>query len=117
MVPHYTSKLMNLELTQFLGRIPYERVEGNVNHRNGSYDRGFTLKGIGEVAIKVPRDRKGKFKTKVILRSKQYEDEIRQDLSFMFLTGISTRTMSMMSERLIGRRRLPFYLRKEHTNN
>jgi putative transposase len=106
-VGHYMSKLMNLELTQFLGRIPYERVASNVNHRNGSYDRGFTLKGIGEVAVKVPRDRKGEFKTKIIPRSKQYEDEIRQDLSFMFLTGISTRTLSMMSERLIGRKISP----------
>ena len=69
--------------------------------------REFTLKGVGKVDVRVPRDRKGEFKTQIIPRSKRYEDELRQDLSMMFLTGISTRTLSMMSERLIGRRVSP----------
>jgi putative transposase len=103
-VGQYLSSLMDSEMTQFLGRNRYERCEGNTNHRNGSYDRKFTLKGIGAVDIKIPRDRKGEFKTEVIPRSKQYEDSLREDLSVMFLAGISTRTLSMMSERLIGRK-------------
>jgi len=103
-VGEYLSKLMDMELTHFLGREWYEHGKGDVNHRNGSYDRNFTLKGIGEVQVEVPRDRSGDFKTQVIPRSKRYEDEIRQDLSFMFLTGISTRTLSMISTRLIGRK-------------
>ena len=106
-VGEYLSELMTTELTHFLGREAYERMEGDVNHRNGSYPREFTLKGVGKVDVKVPRDRKGDFKTQIIPRSKQYEDELRQDLSMMFLTGISTRTLSMMSERLIGRRVSP----------
>ena len=69
----------------------------------GSYPRDFTLKGIGEVGVKVPRDRNGEFSTQVIPRSIQYEDAIREDLCTMFLAGVSTRTLSMMSERLIGR--------------
>jgi len=103
-VGQYLSSLMDSEMTQFLGRNRYERCEGNTNHRNGSYERKFTLKGIGGVDIRVPRDRKGEFKTEVIPRSKQYEDSLREDLSVMFLAGISTRTLSMISERLIGRR-------------
>jgi putative transposase len=103
-VGQYLSKLMDMERTQFLGRERYEHGQGEVNHRNGSYPRNFTLKGIGEVQVEVPRDRKGEFETQVIPRSKRYEDELRQDLSLMFLTGMSTRTLSMMSERLIGRK-------------
>jgi len=103
-VGQYLSKLMEVELTRFLGRGRYERGEGEVNHRNGSYGRSFALKGIGEVQLEIPRDRNGEFKTKVIPRSKRYEDEIREDLSFMFLTGVSTRSLSMISRRLIGRR-------------
>jgi putative transposase len=102
-VGEYLSELMDVELTQFLGRGRYERVGDKTNHRNGSYPRGFTLKGIGEVAVKVPRDRDGGFKTQVIPRSKQYEDQLRQDLCAMFLGGMSTRTLSLLSERLIGR--------------
>jgi putative transposase len=106
-VGSYLSNLMNIDLTRFLGRAWYEHGQGEVNHRNGSYDRSFTLKGIGEVEVKVPRDRKGEFTTQVIPRSKRYEEEIRQDLSFMFLTGISTRSLSMISERLIGKKISP----------
>jgi len=102
-VGQYLSALMDSELTDFLGRERYERAEGKNNHRNGSYPRNFTLKGIGDVGVKVPRDRKGEFNTQVIPRSKQYEDVIRGDLCVMFLAGVSTRTLSMMSERLIGR--------------
>lgn len=103
-VGQYLSSLMDTEMTHFLGRKRYERIEESDNHRNGSYDRKYTLKGIGSVKIKVPRDRKGAFKTEVIPRSKQYEDSIREDLSVMFLSGISTRTLSLISERLIGRK-------------
>ena len=106
-VGQYLSQMMEVELTQFLGREPYERTEQPSNHRNGSYDREFTLKGIGKVDVKVPRDRQGQFQTQVIPRSKQYEDQLRQDLSLMFLTGISTRTLSIMSTRLIGRKVSP----------
>ena len=106
-VGQYLSSLMNAELTHFLGRDPYERIEGTTNHRNGSYDRKFTLKGIGEVKVDVPRDRQGDFKSQVIPASQQYEKELRQDLSMMFLTGMSTRSLSMISKKLIGRRISP----------
>ena len=100
----YLSTLMGVELSEFLGRDRYERSLEDINHRNGSYGRKFTLKGIGKVDLKVPRDRKGEFKTEVIPRSKQYEDALREDLSVMFLAGVSTRTLSLISERLIGRK-------------
>ena len=103
-VGDYMTAMMNAELTHFLGREPYARSQGDVNHRNGSYDRAFTLKNLGEVEVKVPRDRKGEFTTQVIPRSKQYEAELSRDLSLMFLAGISTRSLSMISKRLIGRK-------------
>ncbi|MGB8828769.1 MAG: transposase [Dehalococcoidales bacterium] len=56
-------------------------MEDEANHRNGSYPRNFALKGIGEVTVKVPRDRKGEYRTQVIPKSKQYEDELRQDIA------------------------------------
>jgi putative transposase len=55
------------------------------------------------VAVKVPRDRKGEYQTQVLPRGKRYESRITEDLSIMYLTGISTRTLSMLSKRLIGR--------------
>ncbi len=102
-VGKYFTSLMDAELTHHLGRKKYERVENGANHRNGSYSRTFCIKGIGEVELRIPRDRDGDFKTQVIPRSKQYEDSIAEDLSLMYLTGISTRSLSLISRRLIGR--------------
>jgi putative transposase len=110
----YLSELMETELTGFLGRDRYEHGQGEVNHRNGSYHRNFALKGIGEVDVRVPRDRQGAYKTEIIPRSKQYEDKIRQDLSMMFLTGVSTRSLSMMSKRLLGRKISPGEISKSN---
>jgi len=98
----YLSEIMRLELTKYLGRQPYERVDEQTDHRNGSYPRCFTLKGIGEVPVQVPRDRNGEYQTQVIPKSKRYEDELRQDIAMMFLSGVSTHTLSMISQRLIG---------------
>jgi hypothetical protein len=41
----YLSEVMQVELTHFLGRQPYERVEEGTNHRKSSYPRNFTLEG------------------------------------------------------------------------
>jgi putative transposase len=104
MVGKYLTEMMNAELTHFLGREPYERRGLNSNHRNGSYDRKFTIKSVGEVTTKVPRDRKGEYETAIIPRSQRYENEIGHDLCLLFLGGVSTRTLSIMSQRLIGRK-------------
>jgi putative transposase len=102
-VGNYLTNLMKAELTHVLGRELYERGKGESNHRNGSYPRDFCIKGIGEVAVTVPRDRKGEYQTQVLPRGKRYENRITEDLSMMYLAGISTRTLSMLSRRLIGR--------------
>ena len=113
-VGQYLSEMMQVELTRFLGREPYERANDESNHRNGSYHRQFTLKGIGAVDVQVPRDRTGDLQTQVVPRSKRYEDQLRQDLCVMFLTGISTRTLSMLSKRLIGRSVSPTEVSRAH---
>jgi len=89
-VGNYLTNLMKAELTHVLGREEYERRKGKPNHRNGSYPRNFCIKGIGEVAVNVPRDRNGEYQTQVLPRSKRYEERIAEDLSIMYLTGIST---------------------------
>jgi putative transposase len=55
-IGEYLTELMRAELSHFLGREPYERKEGEANHRNGSYGRRFTMKRFGEVAVGVRED-------------------------------------------------------------
>jgi len=103
----YLSSLMDAELTIHLGRDRYKRCRIEVNHRNGSYPRQFTLKGIGEVAVRIPRDRKNTFQTSVLPQRKQFEEAVAKDLSVMFLMGMSTRSLSMISTHLLGRKISP----------
>jgi putative transposase len=43
----------------------------------------------------------------VLPRFKRYEDSIKEDLTLMYLTGISTRSLSLLSNKLIGRKLSP----------
>ncbi|HSD94447.1 MAG TPA: IS256 family transposase [Syntrophales bacterium] len=106
-VTAYLGAVMRTELTEWLGREPYVRGHGEVNHRNGFYPRRFAIKGIGDVRLLVPRDRRGDFQTRVLPRYRRYEQEIGRDLSLLFLCGISTRSLSAISLRLLGRRISP----------
>jgi putative transposase len=100
----YLNSLMKTELAIHLNRRRYERCRDDINHRNGYYPRRFTVKSIGNVDVKVPRDRNGTFSTSILPKRRQYEDGVAQDLSVMFLAGISTRSLSIISKHLIGRR-------------
>ena len=107
-VGNYISSLLDLELKDHLKRDKYERSAGiDPNYRNGSYTRRFCVKSIGDTAVKVPRDRKGTYKPRVLPRFKRYEDSIKEDLTLMYLTGISTRSLSLLSNKLIGRKLSP----------
>ena len=107
-IGNYISGLLDLELKDHLKRDKYERsAESDPNYRNGSYDRKFCMKSVGDTTITVPRDRKGEYKPKVLPRFKRYEDSIKEDLTLMYLTGISTRSLSLLSNKLIGRKLSP----------
>jgi transposase-like protein len=101
------SETMKAELAHFLGRNRNVRGTGKPNHRNGSFNRDLTLKGVGEVRVNVPRDRNGDFQTRVNPRGKQFGEEISRDLSLPFLSRVSPLSLSMISLRLLGRKVSP----------
>ena len=45
--------------------------------------------------------------TKVLPKAKRYDERLYSDLHVMFLSGISTRALSMLSKKLIGRKVSP----------
>ena len=99
----FLTSLMDQELTHHVGREKYERKEGVPDYRNGSYTRTFCIKGIGDVQVSMPRDRDGDFQSQVLPRCQRYDSRITEDIAAMYLTGISTRTLSLLSTKLIGR--------------
>lgn len=55
------------------------------------FDRTFCIKGIGNVEVRVPRDRDGDFQSQVLPRAQRYDGRITEDIAAMYLTGISTK--------------------------
>jgi len=104
----YLGMLMNMELALFLGRDRYER-KGSVttttrNYRNGFYQRTFAIKNLGDLSIRVPRDRLGEFKTNVLPKYDRIDSAIKSDAVLMYFLGMSTRSLSLISTRLFGRK-------------
>jgi putative transposase len=102
----FINGLMDCEFELFLGRDKYERISGvqisDRHLRNGHYQRTFAVKGLGRLNVKVPRDRQGKFQTKVLEPYKRNEASLEEDVAVLYLMGQSTRSLSLISERLLG---------------
>jgi putative transposase len=98
------SELLKSELTAYLGREKYVRsdADSDVNYRNGSYRRSYAVKGAGNVELEIPRDRDGSFKSNLVKRYERRDSRINQDAAVLFLSGLSTRGLQLISKRLLG---------------
>ena len=98
-------ELLKEELNIFLGRGHYERSkEVSPNYRNGSSSKRYTVKDIGELNIKVPRDRKGEYNSRLISKYNRYDKALEQDISLLFLSGLSMRNIGLISKNILGRK-------------
>jgi putative transposase len=57
--------------------------------------------------VRVPRDRAGRFESKVIPANQHYDSALEKDLALLHLSGLSTRTLSYLSHRVLGVRVSP----------
>jgi putative transposase len=89
--------LLKHEMELFLGN-PSEAE----NRLNGYYHREYAIKGIGAIRLRMPRDRNGKFVSKVISPHERVDPRLKEDLAILHLAGLSTRTLAMISNRLLG---------------
>lgn len=91
------NELLNTEMTLFLGN-----AEESGNKRNGFTEKNYTLKGVGTVRISVPKDRNSKFESAIIPKSEVIDPRLKEDMAILHLAGISTRSIAMISKRLLG---------------
>ncbi len=89
--------LLNHEMEIFLGS-----EDQSDNKLNGYYTRKYAIKGLGSINLKVPRDRKGAFTSKVIAPHERVDPRLKEDIAILHLAGLSTRTLAMISQRLLG---------------
>jgi transposase-like protein len=96
------------EIEMFLGQ-PAEQD----NARNGFVTRTYAIKGFGSLRLRLPRDRKGRYVSKVVPPHRRYDEATEKDLAQLHLSGISTRMLSLLSGPLLGVR----VSRQEVTNS
>jgi putative transposase len=91
------NQILRAEMSIFLGDPGQES-----NKRNGYEEKEYALKGIGCIRIRVPIDRKRKFNSLIIPKREQMDPRLKQDIAALHLSGISTRTLAMISKRILG---------------
>lgn len=91
------NQVLNAEMTVFLGQ-----PEQSGNKRNGYSERDYVVKGLGVIRLRVPVDRKRQFESQIVPKHERIDPRLAEDMAALHLAGLSTRTMSLMSERLLG---------------
>ena len=97
--------LLEAERDEFLGRARHERLdEEHDNYRNGYRPRRINFFGLGKIALKVPRDRKGEFESVWLPDGKGQDPELEAFLAETFLAGCSTRDLARITEKHLGQK-------------
>ena len=91
------NQVLNAEIEIFLGN-----AAQSDNKRNGYQERDYALKGVGVVRVKVPIDRKRRFSSAIIPKHERIDPRITEDLAALSLAGLSTRTLALISQRILG---------------
>lgn len=91
------NQILHAEMAVFLGKPDQQN-----NKRNGYDNREYALKGVGVIRIRMPIDRHHQFKSCIIPPREQIDPRLKEDMAVLHLAGLSTRTLAMMSQRLLG---------------
>lgn len=91
-------QVMEAEIALFLGEAA-EHSKGN--KRNGYTRRTFSIRGLGALQLRVPRDRGGRFASHVVPPGRRYDEATEKDLALLHLAGLSTRMLAQLSSRIL----------------
>ena len=94
-------EMLEMEFTEQLGAGRYERTADRQGYRNGYRERQLHTR-VGTLMLRVPRDRDGKFSTRLFERCQRSEKALILALQEAYVTGVSTRKISRITEKLCG---------------
>lgn len=100
-VRRYVQKLLEVEMSEYVGAGRYERTEGRRGYRSGHRPRTLQTR-LGELALAVPTERTGGFRTGLFERYQRSEQAFLLALQEMYLQGVSTRKVRQITEELCG---------------
>lgn len=91
--------IMEAEAEELICAKPYERSDERKDYRNGNRRRTIKTR-VGEVELEVPRLRVLQFQTEVIERYRRMEISLEEAMIEMYLSGVSTRKITDITEAL-----------------
>jgi putative transposase len=94
-------KQLEQEMAEYLGLSRYEHAADRHDYRNGHYVRHL-LTEMGDLAVLVPRSRKGKFPTKLFERYARRCRSVDKVLLACFCLGLSTRKAASVLAPVLG---------------
>jgi putative transposase len=103
----WINSLLAAELDDHLERKRYAPVpadEVEPNYRNGFRPRQLNLLGLGVLRLRVPRDRRGTFRSRLLPERKAQDEAFEAFVAECFLAGLSTRDITRLSAKHLGKR-------------
>lgn len=94
-------RVLDEELTAFLGAESYERTDARQGYRNGYRPRQLKTR-VGTLELMVPQDREGRFSPSLFERYQRSEKALLLALVEMYVQGVSTRKVKRITEVLCG---------------
>ena len=101
LVEEVVQRVLEGEMDDALCAQKGERTPGRRGYRSGYYPRTLVTR-VGKLALRVPQDRNGYFRTEVFERYQRSEKALVVALSEMYVQGVSTRKVKEVTEQLCG---------------
>ena len=98
---HVVQRILEEEITAFLGAESHERTDERRGYRNGYKPRTLKTR-VGRLELMVPKDREGRFRTELFERYQKSEKALLLAIAQMYVQGVSTRNVKKITETLCG---------------
>ena len=95
------NQVLEAQMAEHLGAERHERSDDRAGYRNGYRLRQLSTR-IGHLTLRVPQTRDGSFSTEIFKRYQRKEQAFVLGLMEMYLSGVSTRQVSQVTEALCG---------------
>lgn len=100
-VEQVVQRILETQMQEHIGAVPYERNTERRGHRNGYKPRMLRTR-VGTLNLLIPQDREGTFSTSVFARYQRNEKALVLALMEMYIQGVSTRKVRAVTEVLCG---------------
>jgi putative transposase len=95
------NEAMKVERSQHLKAVPYERTEDRMGYANGFKPKQIKSR-VGQLNVNVPQVRESDFYPSSLEKGMRSERALRAALAEMYVTGVSTRKVEKITQKLCG---------------